>query len=214
MSSPESLIRPEWTTATLNQSPESPLNIVDVGPSRWAIVSKVQERTNIMSQRDVTNGLGPVYVTEKFLCYPIGSSNTLAFMRVYKQVPIAGTEFKKASIRATQAVMTYEPTELTTLKSLQEKGCNVISRLLEYQCDQQDEDDTVPGGFITYVIWEKVLGESLDMKNFWGYSFSEREEIRLKFRVVYNLVRPPTAMDQIFPITSVDLKYDDKGWTW
>lgn len=153
MSSPESLIRPEWTTATLNQSPESPLNIVDVGPSRWAIVSKVQELTNIMSQRDVTNGLGPVYVTEKFLCYPIGSSNTLAFMRVYKQVPIAGTEFKKASIRATQAVMTYEPTELTTLKSLQEKGCNVIPRLLEYQCDQQDEDDTgrVPR-------YEKLLG--------------------------------------------------------
>ncbi|KAJ9483054.1 hypothetical protein VN97_g10362 [Penicillium thymicola] len=185
MSSPDSLTYPEGITATLNQSPESPLNVVDVGPSRWAIVSKVQERTNIMNQRDVTNGLGPAYSTEKFLCYPTDSSNTLAFMRVYKQVPIAGTEFKKASIRATQAVKSYEPTELTTLKSLQEKGCDVIPRLLGYQCDQQDEDDTVPGGFITYVIWEKVLGESLDIQKFWGYSFSQREEIRLKFREIY-----------------------------
>lgn len=118
-----------------------------------------------MSQQDVTSGLGPAYVTEKFLCHPVGSSNTLAFMRVYKQVPIAGTEFKKTSIRATQAVKSFEPTELTTLKSLQEKGCDVIPRLLGYQCDQQDEDDIVPGGFITYVIWEKVQGESLNIQS-------------------------------------------------
>ncbi|KAJ6190535.1 hypothetical protein N7519_000556 [Penicillium mononematosum] len=228
MASPESLTRPEVSTITLNESPESHLNVVDVGPSRWAIVSKVQERTNILSQRDCIS---------KYL--------------------IAGTEFKNASLRATQAVKTYEPTELTTLKSLQEKGCDVIPRLLQYQCDQQDEDDTVPGGFITYVIWERVPGESLDMQTFWGYSFSEREVIRLKFREVYKkikacgyclspginkviyhrptqmipfrtedtqwsdriycsygLVRPPTSMDQFFPITSADLKYDDKGWRW
>ncbi|KAJ5131425.1 uncharacterized protein N7515_007464 [Penicillium bovifimosum] len=166
MSSPESLTHPEGSPATLNQSPESPLNVVDVGPSRWAIVDKLQERTNIMTQGDVTNGLGPSYVTEEFLCHPIGSSNTLAFMRVYKQAPIAGTKFKAASIRATQAVKSYEPTALTTLKALQEKGCDVVPRLLGCQCDQQEEGDIVPGGFITYVIWEKVLGESLDMQTF------------------------------------------------
>lgn len=47
-------------------------------------------------------------------------------MRVYKQVPIAGTEIKKASVRAAQAVKSYEPIELVALKSLQEKGCDVI----------------------------------------------------------------------------------------
>ncbi|KAF3014312.1 hypothetical protein E8E15_001807 [Penicillium rubens] len=223
--------------------PESPVDVVDVGPSRWAIVSKLQERTNILSQQDVTDGLGPAYVTEKFLCSSLDSSNTPAFMRVYKQVPIAGTEIKKASVRAAQAVKSYEPIEL---------------------CDEQAEDDTVPGGFIAYVIWEKVPGESLNTQKFWGYSLSEREEIRLKSReaykavqacgyglfpgikkiiyhrptqtiylsgfsgpyrtedtqwsddiyCAYGLVRPPTALDQIFPITSTDLKYDDKGWRW
>ncbi|KAJ5821792.1 uncharacterized protein N7525_011076 [Penicillium rubens] len=235
--------------------PESPVDVVDVGPSRWAIVSKLQERTNILSQQDVTDGLGPAYVTEKFLCSSLDSSNTPAFMRVYKQVPIAGTEIKKASVRAAQAVKSYEPIELVALKSLQEKGCD---------CDEQAEDDTVPGGFIAYVIWEKVPGESLNTQKFWGYSLSEREEIRLKSReaykavqacgyglfpgikkiiyhrptqtiylsgfsgpyrtedtqwsddiyCAYGLVRPPTALDQIFPITSTDLKYDDKGWRW
>ncbi|KAJ5487644.1 hypothetical protein N7530_001944 [Penicillium desertorum] len=242
MSSPESLTRPEGTTITLNQSPESPLNVVDVGPSRWAIVSKLQERTNILGQRDVNNGLGPAYVTEKFLCYPIGSSNTLAFMRVYKQVPIAGTEFKKASIRATQS----SPMSLqSSPPSSPSKRKAAMLFLGSLDISVTNKTKTIPSLF-------------------WGYSFSEREEIRLKFREVYkkvkacgyclcpgikkiiyhrptqmiylsgfsspfrtedtqwsdriycscSLVRPPTPMDQFFPITSVDLKYDDKGWRW
>jgi hypothetical protein len=187
MSLPEFLTRLEGTTVILNPSPELPLH---VGPKRWEIVSKVNERANIVSQRDVTDGLGPAYVAGKFLCRPASPSspNTLAFMRMYKQIPIAGTEFEKAPIRATQAVKSHEPKELTALKSLEEKGCDVIPRLLGYQFDQQDEDDIVPGGFVTYVMWAKVPGESLDMQGFWSYSFSQREKIRLKFREVYEYV--------------------------
>ncbi|CAI7580301.1 unnamed protein product [Penicillium glandicola] len=262
MSSPEALTHLEGTTVTLNL-PELP----HIGPQTWGIVNKVHERLHIVSQRDVTNGLGPPYVAGKFLCRPASpnSPNILAFMRIYKQIPIAGTEFAKAPIRASQAVKSYEPKELTALKFLEEKGCDVIPQLLGYQFDQQDDDDTVPGGFITYVTWEKVPGESLDMQGFWSSSFSQREEIRLKFREVYekleacgyspcpgtrkimydwptqmmhlsgfshpfrtaeptqwsdriyvnySLVRPPTRMDQYFPITSIDLLYDDKGWRW
>ncbi|OQE08750.1 hypothetical protein PENVUL_c008G03896 [Penicillium vulpinum] len=194
MSSPKFLTRFEGTTVTL--SPPKPLN-----PS-----------------------------PELPLHQDASSPNTLAFMRVYKQVPIAGTEFEKAPIRAAQAVNS----------SLEEKGCEVIPRLLGYRSDQQDQDDIVPGGFITYVIWAKVPGESLNIQEFWSCMFSQREEIRLKFRKVYEhlsgfsrtirsvedspwsdriyvnygLFRPPTSIDQIFPITSVDLQYDDKGWRW
>jgi hypothetical protein len=67
-------------------------------------------------------------------------------MRMYKQIPIAGTEVEKAPIRAAQAVKSHEPTELTTFKFLEQKGCDVIPRLLGYQSDQQDGDDTIPGG--------------------------------------------------------------------
>ncbi|KAJ5858182.1 hypothetical protein N7455_009076 [Penicillium solitum] len=244
MSSPEILTRLEGTTIsiTIDPSPDSPLH-------------------------DVTNGLGPAYVAGKFLCRPAspGNPNLLSFMRIYKQIPIAGTEFEKGPIRAAQAVKSHEPTELTAYKSLKEKGCDVIPQLLGYQSDQQDEDDTVPGGFITYVMWEKVPGESLDWQMFWISSFSKREEIRVKFCEVYKkldaygyhlgtgmrkilydwptktmhlsglpdttrtaedtqwsdslyvnygLVRPPTGMYQYFPIPSVDLQYDDKGWRW
>ncbi|KGO77738.1 hypothetical protein PITC_010080 [Penicillium italicum] len=264
MSSPKFLTRLEGTTVTLSPSPELPLH---VGPKRWEIVSEIHERANIVSQRDATNGLGPAYVAGKFLCRPASPSspNKLAFMRIHKQIPIAGTEFEKTPIRATQAVKSYEPKELTALKSLEERGCDVIPRLLGYQCDQQDEDDIIPGGFVTYVMWAKVPGEPLDMQVFWSCSFSQRQEIRLKFREVYKkleacgysplpqmrkiiydwstqmmhlsgfsrpirttegtqwsdltyvnygLVRPPTSLDQFFPITSVDLQYDDNGWRW
>ncbi|KAJ5972132.1 uncharacterized protein N7479_002050 [Penicillium vulpinum] len=173
MSSPKFLTRFEGTTVTLsppkplNPSPELPLH---VSPERC----QMNERAKIVNQQDAS------------------SPNTLAFMRVYKQVPIAGTEFEKAPIRAAQAVNSYEPTELTALRSLEEKGCEVIPRLLGYRSDQQDQDDIVPGGFITYVIWAKVPGESLNIQEFWSCMFSQREEIRLKFRKVYEyIIRAP-----------------------
>lgn len=87
-----------------------------------------------------------------------------------------------------QAVNSHEPKELTALKSLEKKGCDVVPRLLGYQTDQQDGDDIVPGGFVTYVIWANVPGESLDIQGFWSCSFSKPEEIRLKFRDVYTYV--------------------------
>ncbi|KAJ5531791.1 hypothetical protein N7527_005184 [Penicillium freii] len=97
-----------------------------------------------------------------------------------------------------------------------------------------------PGGFITYVIWAKVAGDSLNWEAFWSSSFSQRQEIRLQFDEVYEhlsglsdwtpaaegtkwpdsiyvnygLVQPPTAKDHFFSIHSEDLQYDDKGWRW
>lgn len=175
MSPPEFLTRLEGTTVIINQSSELRLH---VGPKNWEIVSKVQERINIVSQRDATNGLGPAYLAGKLLCRLASPSSPdiLTFMRIYKQIPIAGTEFEKASIRAMQAVNSHEPKELTALKSLEEKGCDVVPRLLGYQTDQQDGDDIVPGGFVTYVIWAKVPGESLDIQEFWSCSFSRRSD--------------------------------------
>jgi hypothetical protein len=71
MSSPEFLNRLEGTTVTLRPPPESPLNI---GPQRWEIVNKVQERANIVGQRDTANGLGVAYVAGKFVCCYANSS--------------------------------------------------------------------------------------------------------------------------------------------
>jgi hypothetical protein len=85
-------------------------------------------------------------------------------MRMYEHLLIAGTEFEKAPARAKQGVKSHEPEELTALESLEKKDCDVVPKLLGYQSSQQDQDDIVPGSFVTYVIWEKVPGKSLEVQ--------------------------------------------------
>lgn len=46
----------------------------------------------------------------------------------------------------------------------------------------------VPGGFVTYIVWEKVPGDSFDLIKFWLRPFNEREAIRDKFRQVFTYV--------------------------
>ncbi|KAJ5774791.1 hypothetical protein N7457_009687, partial [Penicillium paradoxum] len=149
---------------------------------------KLDECPTILTEREIANVLGPSYVAGKFLCRLSGSDTPreLAFMRIYKQIPIAGTEYEAPIIRAVQA------TGRLNIKSWPSKRTAVIlsPKLLGYQLGKQGETDLVPGGYILYLVWEKVPGESLDFHRFWSCPFSERQEFRAKFRRAYEtLVR-------------------------
>lgn len=50
---------------------------------------------------------------------------------------------------------------------------------------KQSEDGMVPGGYITYVIWDKVPGEPLSSEEFWNLDFESRQGIRAIFREVF-----------------------------
>ncbi|KAJ5506929.1 Major facilitator superfamily domain general substrate transporter [Penicillium expansum] len=159
---------------------ESPPELLET----WQIVKKLGERTTASTERDIADGLGPGYAAGKFLCLSTSSKAQakVAFMRIYKQIPIAGTEFQNATMRAAQAVEPREHAELTALKAFKEQDCDILGK--------QGEDDIDPGGYITYVVWEKVAGDSLDRQTFWSCPFSIRQELRAKFRQVYEkLVR-------------------------
>lgn len=54
-----------------------------------------------------------------------------------------------------------------------------------------------PGGYITYLVWEKVPGDSLDRKGFWSYPISKREEIRHKFCEAYKYVLGHSDYDKV-----------------
>ncbi|KGO77158.1 hypothetical protein PITC_024000 [Penicillium italicum] len=97
---------------------------------------------------------------------------------------MAGTEFKKTNVRAAQAVEEPGNRELITLKYFMIFGCEVIPRLLGFQQSEQKEDDMVPGGFVPYVVWEKVPGDSFDHIKFWLQPFGKREAIRDTFHRV------------------------------
>lgn len=176
----------EGTKITLDAVTEAPLHF----PAQtWVIAEKLGEDPCRLDHKDVSDGIGISYTLAKFLCYPAGPGNEtkLAFMRIYQQVPIAGTEFKP-SLRASQAVEEPENGELATLKFFLIHECEVVPKLLGYQKSKQKEDDMVLGGFVTYIIWEKVPGDSFDHLEFWLRPFNEREAIRDKLRRVFTYV--------------------------
>ncbi|CAI7674975.1 unnamed protein product [Penicillium discolor] len=152
------------------------------------IVEKIEEDTVTQSEQSFINGGCPAYVAGKFLCRPFGAQGPLAFLRIYQQIPWLGTELRKASVRAAQATGPFEPPELQALKHFKQQCCKAVPELLGYQYEKQDKGDIIPGGFITYVIRKKVPGEPLDFTRFWNCTFSERQNIRVKFRQIYEYV--------------------------
>jgi hypothetical protein len=184
-SSIEYLTDLEGTQVTFDAVAEPPFNF----PAQtWIILEKLGEDSNRATKEDVDKGFGPSDTWGKFLCRPASEEddNRRAFLRIYQQIPIAGTEAKKAAIRATQAVDTPpDHPELIAFQTFTKLDCDVVPRLLGYQQRRQDHDEGVPGGYITYVLWEKVPGESLNLTEFWRLPFADRRAIREKFRQVY-----------------------------
>lgn len=106
-------------------------------------------------------------------------------MRIYCQVPIEETQFLSPDVRAKQAVPPYQHSELMALKRFREGGCTVVPELLGYSETVQSRDGLVPGGYIRYLVWDKVPGESLSRALFWSFETPERDLIRRKFRAAY-----------------------------
>ncbi|KAJ5677014.1 uncharacterized protein N7477_002647 [Penicillium maclennaniae] len=60
-----------------------------------------------------------------------------------------------------------------------------VPRFLGYSEKTQREHDLVPGGYVKYLVWEKVPGEPLTEEFFWSLDPLVREDIRAKFRVAF-----------------------------
>ncbi|KAI3184221.1 hypothetical protein DTO027I6_10024 [Penicillium roqueforti] len=169
----------------MNTPPQPLINFM---PKIWEIVEKIEGNIVTQSEQNFIDGRGPAYVAGKVLCRPSGAQGPLGFLRIYQQMPWLGTELQKASVRAAQAIGPFEPPELQALKYFKQRGCKVVPELLGYQFGKQDKGDIISGGFVTYVIWEKVPGEPLEFTRFWNCTFSERQNIRVKFRQICEYV--------------------------
>ncbi|RLL97786.1 hypothetical protein CFD26_106189 [Aspergillus turcosus] len=155
----------------------------------WVIDKKLSERREWMTQQEVTDGLGLPFAAAKFLCHRKENPSKKAFMRIYLQIPVIGTIYQSPQIRRKEAAQPQPHRELTTLKALKELECDVVPDLLAYQEGEQGEDSIVPGGYITYVVWDKVPGEPLDAEEFWKLDLGSRQAIRDKFREAYPKLR-------------------------
>ncbi|RMJ24460.1 hypothetical protein PHISP_04678 [Aspergillus sp. HF37] len=173
----------EGTEVTLDSPAEPSFSIPR---QAWVITEKLSERAMQMRQDDIDDNLGPPFTAAKCLCHRANNPAKVAFMRIYAQIPIVGTEFQKPKGRAKQAAPPCTHAELTALKALKKMRCSVVPDLLGYQEGVQDQDGPVPGGYITHVVWDKVPGEPLRPETFWSLEFPSREKIRAQFRKVYD----------------------------
>ncbi|KAJ5151307.1 uncharacterized protein N7482_010559 [Penicillium canariense] len=156
----------EGTDVTLEPPSEPGLHL----PRQpWVIEKKLSERASWMTQEEVTDGLGIPYAAAKFLCHRKENPSKKAFMRIYLQIPVIGTQYQRHHIQRKQASKPRPHTELTTLKELKKFECDVVPDLLAYQEGKQDEDSVIPG----------------DPEDFWELDLESRQAIRDKFREAY-----------------------------
>jgi hypothetical protein len=171
---------PEGTEITTEAKPHQLL------PSRtWIITEKLEELSFFMTQRDINDGHKPGFAAAKFVCHPKDDPSKLAFMRIYRQIPICGFESAPSSIRASQAVPQKPNRELAAFKELKHLACPVVPQLLGYQEGTQGDNEIVPGGYEISIVWEKVPGEPLSQDYFWSLNEQQRDRIREEFRRVY-----------------------------
>lgn len=93
-SSIEYLTDLEGTQVTFDAVTEPPFNFP---AQKWIILEKLGEDSNRLTKEDIAAELGPSNTSGKFLCRPASEEddNIPAFLRIYQQLPIAGTERRK-----------------------------------------------------------------------------------------------------------------------
>lgn len=158
------LVGPENTKVTTKAKPDFQL------PTKtWTITEKLEEASLFINQIDFNGGLKPGFSVGKFLCKD-DTTQELAFMRVYYQIPTSGTEWSASTVRAAQAVPSIKLAELVAFKALIEQACPVVPRLLGYQEGKQLDDGIILGGLFTTIVWEKVAGGSIIAELFLNFS--------------------------------------------
>jgi hypothetical protein len=66
------------------------------------------------------------------------------------------------------------------LTHLTQQGCLSTPRLLSYCQIQQTDETVLPGGYIVFLLMEKLPGKMI--MDFWDYDFEKRTQIREAFK--------------------------------
>lgn len=155
--------------------------------TEWRVLEALSELEHQRGKDQVREG-NPSYAALKLSCEDARDPSIQALMRVYLQIPCTNTEFMESTTRATQA-MKFNPMELDAHQALSKdkRTSTFTPALLGYGESQQDQSGLVPGGFLTYVVWEFVPGLQLgDLSGnataFWQLPRAERDLIRTAFK--------------------------------
>ncbi|CAG8924335.1 unnamed protein product [Penicillium salamii] len=177
-----------WGSGRMPYTTASPMTVVSTSSAvsrTWVITKKLSERAAPMTDYDIKMGRSSAKTVGKFLCHLAGDPHQMAFMRIYQHIPITGTEDADYDTLARQAVAPGVCGELEAFKMLQSGGCGAVPRFLGHAESTQGDSDLLPGGYIRYLVWERVPGEPLTKELFWSLDRTARNDIRAKFRDAY-----------------------------
>lgn len=68
-------------------------------PQVWILEEKLSEDFQQITEIGRARGAGPSFAVFKYLCYSATDSDKKAFIRIYFQIPIPGTEYLRADLR-------------------------------------------------------------------------------------------------------------------
>ncbi|GKZ34461.1 hypothetical protein AbraIFM66950_004736 [Aspergillus brasiliensis] len=164
----------------------APGTVIRLKKAEWVICEIASEHCFQIGQDDLRDRHDPSMDCIRLICETAGPDGPVqGHMRVYKQIPIEGTEAEPPTIRGKQAE-SFCPIELEYLRTLTRKRSTITPRLLDSKEEKQDETGFVPGGFVIWVVWEVVpglqLGDDLGCAPFWGLSRDERDAVREAFK--------------------------------
>ncbi|OQE26162.1 hypothetical protein PENFLA_c007G03578 [Penicillium flavigenum] len=146
-------------------------------PHTFVLDEKISEDYQTMTRKEYEGQPGPPFAVIKFSCHSLLDPTQQGFMGIYMQIPLDGTFSSAPEVRAQQAVRQHTHTELTALATLDRENCTAVPKLLGYGEGSQGAQEYVPGGYINYVVWERVPGEPVDYYSFWKRDFEYRQEL-------------------------------------
>lgn len=161
-------------------------------PAEWQILRILSNAERPVERELSQNGKRPGYTSIKLLCRTKASPEQDVFVRIYKQIPYADSDIYDLGTPEArrQQACSFVPEELVAFKKFSENwdAADITPRLLGWKEETQDDPAPVPGGFMTWVAWEKVPGVPLGDSTgsaafFWGLDRAERDEIRRVFRM-------------------------------
>ncbi|KAE8423411.1 hypothetical protein BDV36DRAFT_290545 [Aspergillus pseudocaelatus] len=158
------------------------------GPSTWTLTGLMNEKTSQVNAEGYYKygTIGGAYGT--FLCRNFMDSTRSAIMKVFKQIPFEGSEYATAQQRGDQASQKldyYITSQLGALNTLTKKGCQSTPRVVSMKVEHQKDTDSVPGGYIVYLLLSQLPGLQLSKAIFWDLEYSVREKIRQAFRAAW-----------------------------
>ncbi|KLJ06142.1 hypothetical protein EMPG_10436 [Blastomyces silverae] len=156
------------------------LRIACTDGTSWDFEDKISERSSVNSSLCLKSKIPEadaqaVYNARQFQGASVGSE---AIIKVRMQIP------PKEGVHPAQCA-TRQPSsttveEILRLEYFNEKGCSVTPRLLHKEKIIQGPNLPTPGGYIVFIVMEKVPG--VPLTDFWTYDRPKRDRIREAFQ--------------------------------